>query len=435
MRRNKVFQKTKQKSSAIQPSCMFKALLLAAIILVSIPVQTTASRVADNVSALSTAYSSQRKIVRDSKGDLFVIYLRPDGNLSQVYMSESMDDGATWEEIGRVSEGEFNSVRLSLAIDAADRVHVFWTKFIEEYGQIFQRIYDRGTWSAEQQITSAEGYSGFPSVAVDSKGVLHLVWYGFDGSTYQVYYSRSEGGNWSKPVKLSQGFPDSVNPTIAVDSKDNLHVAWYKSTGRQYQIYYVRWAGSWSDQVSLSLGTTDSFNPSLAVDPKDNIYVAWEKVEGQTWQIYYSVYRQGEWSPQYPLTSGSLSSQNPSVGTDLLGTVYVFYEKTDGQIYLRKYSESWSDEVALTSSGMNTFPSVRWSYNNNPFNGEGGKIEYVWTSEENGQLSVKYSSLPIARAAELPATNLVEFASAGAIIVALLGVSVILVLYRRRKKR
>lgn len=129
-----------------------------------------------------------------------------------------------------MSEGEFNSVRLSLAIDAADRVHVFWTKFIEEYGQIFQRVYSQGMWSAEQQITSGEGYSGFPSVAVDSKGVLHLVWYSFDGSTYQVYYSRYDfNNNWSTPVRLSQGYPDSVNPTIAVDSKDNLHVAWYKS--------------------------------------------------------------------------------------------------------------------------------------------------------------------------------------------------------------
>jgi hypothetical protein len=78
--------------------------------------------------------------------------------------------------------------------------------------------------------------------------------------------------------------------------------------------------------------------------------------------------------------------------------------------------------------------SVRWSYNNNPFNGEGGKVEYVWTSEENGQLGVKYSSLAIRQPARL-ATNLGQFANAGAILGALVAVSVLLLRYQRRRKK
>ena len=312
---------------------------------------------------------------------------------------------------------------------------MFWTKFVEEeYGQIFWRTYSQGSWSAEQQITSGEGYAGFPSVAVDSKGVLHLVWYGFDGTTYQVYYSRYEFNNWSTPVRLSQGYPDSVNPTIAVDSKDNLHVAWYKSNGHQYQIYYVQWAGSWGDQVILSSGLTDSLNPTMAVDRLGRVYVFWDKGEAGQTQIYFALFKDGAWSGQIPITSGDLAAENPSVAVDDLGTAYVFYEKTDGQIYLREYSERWSDEMRLTYSGINTFPSVRWSYNNNPFNSEGGKIEYVWTSDDNGTLSLKYSNLAIAQAMG-PATNLGLLANPVVITGAFVAVAALLLFYQSRRKR
>ena len=184
----------------------------------------------------------------------------------------------------------------------------------------------------------------------------------------------------------------------------------------------------------MSSGLTDSFNPTMAVDESGRVYVIWDKGEARQTQIYYAMYRDGAWSQQIPITSGELGAENPSVAIDNLGTIHVFYDKTDGQIYLRELSGSWSNEVRLTSSGRNTFPSVRWSYNNNPFNSEGGKLEYVWTSEENGQLGVKYSSLPITQPARL-ATNLGKFADGGAILVALVAVSLLLLYYRSHKRK
>ena len=246
-------------------------------------------------------------------------------------------------------------------------------------------------------MTSGPAYSGYPSASIDSRGHIHLVWYGFDGTAYQVFYTHFNGNNWSAPIKLSEGFPDSVNPTIAVDSKDNLHVAWFKSNGRQYQIYYIRWSGSWSDQIVLSSGLTDSFNPSIAVDRMDRVYVVWDKGEAGRTQIYYVVYDDGTWTQQSPLTTDEVGSENPSVAVNNLGTVYVFYDKTDGQIYLRKFSGVLLPEERLTSSGENSYPSVRWSFNQNPFSDAGGRIDYVWTSKENGQVRVFYGQLGIER--------------------------------------
>lgn len=373
----------------------FSALMLITIATLSPAAQAAPITVATNVSPSSTSFSSQRKIVRDSEGNIFTVYLRTVNNYSQVFLSESADNGTVWREIDQVSQGNYDSVRVSIAIDSEDRVHIFWTQLIGEYGQIMYRTYGRAGWSTQEQLTSGDAYSGFPSAAFDSEGRLHLIWYGYDGIAYQVYYTRLEGATWSDPVKLSQGFPDSVNPTVAVDSRNNVHVAWYKSNGRHYQINYLRWSNGWGPQQILSSGVEDAFNPSMAIDSKDAVYVAWDAGTGPRTQIYYTVYRAGQWSEQESLTSGESGARNPSIAVDAQDSVYAFYDKTDGQIYLRKYSSGWEPEEKLTESAENTFPSVRWSYCNNPSSGAGGQVDYVWTSTNADVTSLMYNGMHI----------------------------------------
>ncbi len=370
--------------------------------------QVNVGTVSTDVLPNSTAFSSQRKVVRDSNGDIFVVYLKPVQNTSQVFLSESEDAGATWQDTGQVSKGNYQSVRATMAIDPANRVYVFWTKFIGEYGQIFYRTYDKAGWSDEYQLTLGEAYSGYPSACFDSKGRINLVWYGFDGTAYQIFFASYDGNSWSSPVKLSHGYPDSVNPTVAVDSSNNLHVAWFKSNGRNYQINYIRWSGAWNKQIVLSPPLTDAYNPSMAIDSRGRIYIVWDEGKGPLTRIHYSVFDGSDWSEPVALTVGP-SAQNPSVAVDAQGRAYVFYEKSDGQIYLRKYDQVWSSEQKLTSSGENTYPSVRWSFNNNPLNGANGRIDFVWSSKEAGLLSVKYAWLntnePQRVTSPVPASN------------------------------
>ena len=412
-----------------------KALTFLAMAIMAIPLQASVTTIETQAAPFATAFSSQRKLVRDSRGDLFAVYLKQDGNLSQVYLSESTNNGDKWQELGRVSDGQNQAARVTVTIDGKDRVHIFWTKFIEEYGQITYRTYDHGAWSKAYQITSGPAYSGYPAATLDSKGRIHLVWYGFDGTAYQVFYSRFDGSNWTQPIKLSQGFPDSVNPTIAVDSNDNLHVAWYKSNGRQYQIYYVDWAGSWGEQVVLSSGLTDSFNPTIAVDPSDQVYVAWDKGEANRTRIYYAMFSGGAWSQQAPLTSADSAAENPSITVDAEGNVYVFYDKADGQIHMvERLAGTWSNEKGLTTTGVNEYPSVRWSYNNNPLNGASGSIDLLWTSEENGKMSVQFSSLVLHETP--PATengNLPYYV--GLAVCTLVAASLFFILLHRRRQR
>jgi len=186
------------------------------------------------------------------------------------------------------------------------------------------------------------------------------------------------------------------------------------------------------EQVVISSGLTDSFNPSLAIDTEDNVHVVWDKGEANRTQIYYAVYGNGVWSQQTPLTSGETAAENPSVTVASVGTVYVLYDKNDGQIYMIEYSNGWSREKKLTASGENTYPSVRWSFSNNPLNGLGGRIDYLWTSRERDQISVRYGNILIHRGhvekAGSPLT-LLGLAIAGVAVAAALS---LILLHRKR---
>lgn len=370
--------------------------LLLAVVLVWVQAAAVAADVviAFQTHSFSTAYSNQRKIVRNSLGELFVVYTKPIQDQTQVFIAKSVDNGASWRDLGRVSEGNYESVRTALAVDSKDNLHVVWTKFVEEYGQIYYRTFDqeKSTWSTEQALTSGPAYSGFPSIAVDSNDLIHVVWYGFDGRAYQIFYSRFDGLAWSPARQLSQGFPDSVNPAIALDGSNIVHVAWYKNNGRTYQIYVVNSTRDWDNQVVISSGESDSYNPTIAIDRQNTVHVVWDKlIEGAT-QLFYGRFDRNRWRPQLQLTSGSSSAENPSLAVDAAGNLVVFYDKRDGEIYMMSYSGGWGPEVKLTSSGRNIFPSVRWSYYNN-HEDAWPQLDLVWSHAIERNYEVRYVAI------------------------------------------
>ncbi len=406
------------------------------ILAASLPAQSNGTVVATGVPTLATAYSSQRKIVAGSSGNLYVVYLalpqrKDELNYTQVYLSESEDHGTTWRVLGQVSSGPYDSERATVIIDAKDRLHIFWTKFVgeHEYGQIFYRIYDHGNFSTEQQLTSSAAYSGYPSAAFDSKGRIHLVWYGYDGVAYQVFYSRYDGSNWSSPIRLSQGYPDSLNPTVAVDSNDDVYVAWYKSNGRNYEINFVRWAGAWEDRIVLSYGRSDAVDPTTAIDSQNNVYVVWSQGDGTHNQLYFRELSGGKWSAPATITSGDLGSEAPSIAVEDNAGLYVMYAKSDGQIYINHLRAAvWSGEERMTSTGFNSYPSVRWSYYYNVLDREAERLDYVWTSLAGTVSSVKYGSVPIISPSETGKTCETGLLVTG---IAIIAITILITIYKR----
>jgi len=349
-----------------------------------------------------SSYNSQRKIVRDPGGRIYIAYTKPIEGASQVFVQASDDQGMTWRYLARLSPGPGDATTPMLAIDSKNNLHVFWTQYVQGVRQIFYAGVEQGKPFPSQALTSGPAYNGFPSAAFDSKNQLHLVWYGLDGGVYQIWYSRKDGAGWSAPIKLSSGFPDSVNPTVATDAQDNVHVAWYQFDPARgaYQIFYRRYnakTNTWETQRAISRTETNALSPSIAVDVLGQVHIVWEQWDGKHFQIAYSVITEKETSQPLILTSGDLHATDPSIALDLQGRIYVFYAKSDGQIYLKHKSEAWQVEERLTREGQNEYPNARWSFFHNPLTGVNAKIDYIWSEETADGSRTRYGAIPIPR--------------------------------------
>lgn len=350
-----------------------------------------------------SSYNSQRKIVRDPAGRIYVAYTKPIDNFSQVFVQISEDQGKTWRDLAHISPPTGDATTPMIAIDSQQNLHIFWTQYIQNVRQIFYAPIERGKASPAQALTSGPAYNGFPSAAFDSKGQLHLVWYGLEEGVYQIWYRRKDQDGWSTLIKLSTGFPDSVNPTIATDAQDNVHVAWYQfdSARGVYQIFYRRYnarTGQWEHRRSLGRTETNALSPSIAVDTQGRVHFTWEQQdEKNRFQIAYSVLTEREVFPPIWLTSGEISATDPSIALDLPGRIYVFYVKGDGQIYLRRFDgTAWKPEERVTTQGHNEYPSARWSFYHNPLTGINAKMDYIWTEELNdGNSQIRYGAIAI----------------------------------------
>lgn len=350
-----------------------------------------------------SSYNSQRKVVRDPSGRIYVAYTKPVGNFSQVFVQVSEDQGRSWRDLAHVSPPSSDATTPMLAIDSHQNLHIFWTQYLQGVRQIFYASVERGRASPAQALTSGPAYNGFPSVAFDSQDRLHLVWYGLDEGVYQIWYRHKDREGWSAPIKLSTGFPDSVNPTAATDAHDNVHVAWYQfdSARGVYQIFYRRYnarTGQWEQRRALGRTDTNALSPSIAVDMQGRAHLVWEQQDdSQRFQIAYGFISESAVSPLSLLTSGELHATDPSVALDLQGRLYIFYAKGDGQIYLRRFDgATWKPEERLTTSGHNEYPSARWSFFHNPLTGINAKVDYIWTEEiADGVSQTRYGAVAI----------------------------------------
>jgi len=349
-----------------------------------------------------SSYNSQRKIVRDPAGRIYVAYTKPVNNLSQVFVQTSEDQGAKWRDLAQVSPPTGDATTPMIAIDSRQNLHVFWTQYVQNVRQIFYAPIERGKAQPAQALTTGPAYNGFPSAAFDSQDRIHLVWYGLDEGVYQIWYRRKDKDGWSASLKLSSGFPDAVNPTIATDANDNVHVAWYQFAHGVYQIFYRRYdarSGQWGPQRSLGRTDTNALSPSIAVSSTGRVHLVWEQQDDfKKFQIAYAAFdTENVIPPPLWLTSGDLHATDPSVALDLQGRIYVFYAKGDRQVYLRRFDgAAWRGEERLTTSGHNEYPSARWSFYHNPLTGINAKIDYIWTEElSDGKSQTRYGAIAI----------------------------------------
>ena len=284
-----------------------------------------------------TAYNGGRRIVRDGKGYLHMVYTSDStgegtGSFPQVWYSYALAPGTTsgsWSTPINISYQSSYGFRTSsypsIAIDSAsERLYVVWQSLIPpdpNYSIWFATNSNdtpgTSTWSIPSLIWDVgmslrDSY--FPAIDVSANGVIHVVWQqmGWDPITYKsdILYAQSNntGNTWINtggiPINYPGGpphlnWPDNVSNTPNTNSqmpsiacamdyrRNDIHVVWNEDSTQgaptPYPHIWYRHC-SWNppynwdplpEDISASIMSFNDGYPCIAVDTGNIPHVVW----------------------------------------------------------------------------------------------------------------------------------------------------------------
>ena len=411
-------------------------LLAASVVLAGLPPPVAAGP--EPASLLATAYNTQRKLARTPDGSLYASVTVNVSGVPQVRVLRT-PDGVTWAALPAASLTGNATDRSTMAVDSRGRLHLAWTE--KQPGgpnlQVFYSRYGAGSWTPVEQMSHSPGYAGFPSIAVDAADRVHLVWYGFDGAFYQIYYRRLEASGWTSERALTNEAVDATNPALALGPDGHVHIAWFRlqRSGSNTEVAYLRLEGDQvAETLALSNPAVEATDPSLVVDTAGAVQIAWSGLVGGVDRLQI-VRGPAPWGPVETFSPPTVGARHPSLALDGTGRLGVAWEGTDGRIYwLTRDATGWSTPAILAAAGMNTYPSARWGQDHNPLCGADGVVDIIWTHEEAGVRNLSYAAIDAPLACPAIPVEIPWFAiSVGAALVLLaVGVAAFLLVRHRR---
>ena len=218
------------------------------------------------------------------------IDIGPDGKIHLIY-SKSFDqetyfsiihriseDGITWENDSTIYSVDFQEpgfVRLEMAIDGKDRIHVGITSRSQEYAKIFEVGYIRSidggsTWDEYIVIeNTSKAFQGTEWIAPYAFGEneIHLTWH----NPERMHKWSSDGGNtWSTAVKIIElGAAFGGPNTLAKDSSGKIHSITAVLDG----VYSSEWNGEkWVNINRIDNRPIDHHGQQIAICPANEMH-------------------------------------------------------------------------------------------------------------------------------------------------------------------
>ncbi len=381
-------------------------------------------------------YPDSRKIVRNSRGELFIAYRKQHTMTSKefyhIFVAKSSDNGGSWVVLNGnkpiETVGDFQQRVPSIAVDANDVLHVVWygndaDNPGENERQVkYVRSTDGGTtWSAWKNIAPVTGYEEedlwqeHPAIAVGADNRVYVVWQGkepeFSASQTKFTSSADGGVTWSPWININPSSENRSRPTIAPGTDGTLHVLAYGGTSDTQQVTWSRSTDdgrSWTDWALIAASEQDQRHVSVVIDRQNQLHAMWrQEPEDATSnaepQIHYAYYNGSDWSAATVVGSADERYQFfPSItidAEDMLWAVwtetsdsedYPSENPTSGQIvYVRKQPEgSWSKPATLTDDSKHVFASLRADRQS------GEAIDVVWLNNTSDtKKDIMYSRL------------------------------------------
>ncbi|MEW5852463.1 MAG: sialidase family protein [Myxococcota bacterium] len=354
-----------------------------------------------------TGFPDQRKVARDSLGNLFVAYRKKDANqVYRIYVAKSDDDGSSWTVSGAPIDtvGPYTQRVPAIAVDGSDRVHVVWygndaANNGNEREIMYTRSLDHGaTWQQTIKIVDYSGYAGeslwqeHPTIHARAENV-YVVWQSQVNNVPQTRFVASTNGGqtWGSPTIVRPSSNNRSRPSIITTSDGILHVFAYGYMGSAQQILwsYYKPFGGWTAWTQIAASTSDQRHFSVAADPTiARIYAVWRENTANGPRIHAAVMTSNQWAlDAAPIASGTLDQCYPSVTATSQRVLVVWTNSTNcaapndrpqnGEIVMstRSFSSSrWSSPVSIAASpGEDVYPILRWQ----PVD-YGGNADMVW---------------------------------------------------------
>lgn len=382
-------------------------------------------------------YTDQRKIARDSRGNLFVAYRRKHRTRGlhryHIFVARSADQGASWTVLNNNTPvervGDYTQRAPAIAVDRDDVLHLVWYgndagNSGENERQIkYARSSDGGaSWSGWINLAEVPGYAGqrlwqeHPAVHVGRAGDVYVVWQGMD-ATYQaasqVKFARSTDGGltWSAWWNVSPASRGNRSRPTLVASRDGgrLYILAYGDVSGRQQILWTTsddGGSTWAAWLAVATCDADQRHVSVALDSRDRLHAAWRQEDrsGKT-QVHYAGYDGRSWSAPLAVgPNGAAYQFFPSIAvtrddrlwlawTESTGpSGYPSDDPRDGQVcYVsRPAGGDWSRRALLAARGdTQIYASLRWGRYDN-----GGNVDLVWLDNAGGvKLHIYHGSL------------------------------------------
>lgn len=234
------------------------------------------------------------KIVKSSKGDIFIYYGRFFGEYGESFIIQRKD--TVWQEPMPIAfEYGGLSEYPEMVIDGNDNIYIFYSHF----EGIFWRKYDGENWSNIDTIAVIPdwGLAAFQSKAVvDRNNNVHLIYrnFGSTSTAYALYYRKYNGSEWAEIEKIIErdyniGWPRDFS--IAVDSKNQPHVVFKlpnKSSLNAKILFYTKQNYkldfNWTEPDSITTEKNgDVKTPKIVINPISNLPIILATLDTNTW--------------------------------------------------------------------------------------------------------------------------------------------------------
>jgi len=337
------------------------------------------------------------------------------------YVQQSSNNGATWDPIQLVHEGEFACPENGRFVQGNNGL-LFLISTLED--NVYMQAQDADQWSRPILQTPLGSFTDpvtFRNVRfecqiteVTPENRLMVLGCGSSNDDDIWLISRPLGNIenwvsrfvptsvWSQPVAVATADVQMLQPNMVVGGDERLHAFWSQSespvdTGRIVnplnipgnEIFYSRFdAGIWSAPrpVLRSPSGNQADFPAVASDNQGSLFVAW--AGSQPNGVYFSRALAGraasvtEWIAAQLLPAPRESATWPAIVSDGDSTIYVAYTiplNEDRGIYLTRSEDdgdSWSDAITVFDGGEAGWDLVGPA---NLTQTEDGSLHLLWT--------------------------------------------------------